>query len=171
MRLVLTGFMGSGKTTVGREVAARLGWPFVDLDEEIEGSTGRSVREIFESSGEAAFRVLEREALHRALAADPLVLAAGGGTLADPENLRAASAGGLVAWLHPAFDTIVRRVGGRGKEDRPMFRDEASALALYRERLPAYAASDVTIEISASESPAEVASRIVLRLRERGCTT
>ena len=171
MRLVLTGFMGSGKTTVGREVAARLGWTFIDLDEQIEQATGSTVREIFESSGELAFRALEREALHRALEFDPLVLAAGGGTLTDPANLRAAAAGAIVAWLHPTFATIVQRVGGRGKEDRPMFRDEESALSLYRQRLPAYATADLTFEIAASESAAEVASRIVHRLRERGCTT
>ena len=170
MRLVLTGFMGSGKTTVGREVARRLGWPFVDLDEQIESRAGSTVREIFESHGEKHFRELERQALGLALELDPLVLAAGGGTLTHPASLEEARAGSVIVWLHPSFATIVRRVGGRGKESRPMFRDEAAALALYRERLAAYSTADLTVDISDGESPSEVASRILIRLQERGCS-
>lgn len=170
MRLVLTGFMGAGKTTVGRRIADLAGWPFLDLDERIEARCGASVREIFARDGESAFRAVEREELGRALEPDPVVVAAGGGTLADPGNLELAQRRALVVWLHPTFETIVRRVGRRGKEDRPLFRDEASALALYRDRLPAYAAADLKLDVEADESAAEVAARLQLRLRERGCS-
>jgi shikimate kinase len=170
MRIVLTGFMGSGKTTVGRELAGRLGWPFVDLDERIEARSGVTVREIFEREGEAAFRSIEREELALALEPEPAVVATGGGTLSFPANLDLARRNGLVVWLHPTFATIVRRVGGRGKEDRPLFRDEESAFALYRERLAAYGGADLTLEIAAEETVPEVVTRLERRLRERGCS-
>jgi shikimate kinase len=170
MRVVLTGFMGSGKTTVGRRLATDLGWAFVDLDERIEARAGASVREIFERGGEGEFRALEREELGRALEPDPVVVATGGGTVAFPANLELARRRGLVVWLNPTFATLVRRVGGRGKEDRPLFRDEESAFALYRERLAAYAGADLKLDVGAEESAAEVAARLRRRLEERGCS-
>jgi shikimate kinase len=171
MRLYLTGFMGAGKTTVGRCLAARLGWPFIDLDEEIEAQAGGSVREIFAHQGEGRFRELEGRALAGSMAADPVVVATGGGTLTFPRNLAAARSAGLVVWLNPEFATLARRIGGRGKEDRPLFRDEAAGLALYRERLPAYALADLKIDIAPDESAEEVAARIALRVAERTCST
>lgn len=170
MRIVLTGFMGAGKTTVGRELANRLAWPFVDLDERIEARAGATVRELFERDGEAAFRSIEREELAGALAADPAVVATGGGTLAFPANLELARQRGLVVWLNPTFATIVRRMGGRGKEDRPLFRDEESAFALYRQRLAAYGGADLKLDVGEEEAAAEVAARLHLRIRERGCS-
>lgn len=171
MRIYLTGFMGAGKTTVGRLLAGRLGWAFLDLDERIEQRAARSVREIFESAGEPEFRRLEREALAATFGADRLVVAAGGGTFADPGVLEAARAGGLVVFLNPPFATLVARIGALGKPDRPLFRDEASALALYRERLPGYRRADLTIDVGAAELPEELVSRILLALPERACTT
>lgn len=171
MRVVLTGFMGAGKTTVGRLLASRLEWPFVDLDQEIEARAGRSIREIFAQDGEAAFRQVERELLVEALSHDPVVLAAGGGTLTFPENLEMTRARAMVVWLSPDFATLARRIGGKGKEDRPLFRDEAGALALYRERLPAYSRSDLRIDVAPEERAEEVAARIALRLKETMCST
>jgi len=171
MRLFLTGFMGAGKTTVGRSLAAQLGWPFVDLDAEIETLAGETVREIFEHSGEDRFRELESHALAVVLRQDPVVLATGGGTLTFPRNLAAARSAGLVIWLNPEFATLARRVGGRGKEDRPLFRDESAVLALYRERLPAYASADLKVDVAPGESAEEVAARIAILVAERTCST
>lgn len=171
MRIFLTGFMGAGKTSVGRRLAARLGWPFVDLDDEIEKRAGESVREIFDHVGEARFRDLESHVLADALRQDPVVVATGGGTLTFPRNLAAARSGGLVVWLNPEFATITRRVGGRGKKDRPLFRDEATVLALYRERLPAYALADLKVDVAPREGAEEVAARVALMVAERTCNT
>ncbi len=173
MRLYLTGFMGAGKTTVGRELARRLGWTFVDLDEEVESRAGMAVREIFARHGEADFRRRERELLAETWSVDPAVVAVGGGTLADPATLESARAHGTVVWLNPSFATLVGRIGPLGKADRPLFRDEAAALDLYRERLRFYRGADLTIDVGATETPAEVVSRIRLELRlpEAACST
>jgi shikimate kinase len=172
MRIFLTGFMGSGKSTVGRRLAALLDVPFADLDQEIELRAGCGVREIFERQGEQVFRRLEIEALQAAVGAPGMeraVIATGGGTTASEIGARIIRGGGLAVWLNPSFATIVRRIGSLGKDDRPLFRQEEQALELYRQRLPAYRRADLTVDIGAEESPEEVAARITLLLRERRC--
>lgn len=163
MRVYLTGFMGAGKTTVGSLLAERLAVPFVDLDGEIERAAGLAVREVFERAGEAAFRRWEGEALRRSFGFEDVVVATGGGTLVVDANREAIRRHGFTAWLHPSFATIVARIG-TGKEDRPLFRTESQALALYRERLPLYRQADLTLEVGAEETAAEVAARLVLGL-------
>lgn len=171
MRIFLTGFMGAGKTTVGRLLAHRLGVPFLDLDEEIEAEAGMSIREIFAAEGEAAFRRRESEALRRLVARPGIVVATGGGTVAQEANARFLHANGLIVWLNPPFDAIARRIGGMGKVDRPLFKDEAQALALYRERLPAYRQADLTVEVGNEDEPEEIAARIALLVASRRCAT
>jgi shikimate kinase len=169
MRIFLTGFMGAGKTTVGRRLAELLGTRFVDLDQQIEERAGETVREIFARHGEPAFRRLELEALEAALGHDEVVVATGGGTMSSEIGARSIGGAGLSVWLNPSFATIVGRIGGLGKGDRPLFRDEAQALALYRDRLPAYRRADLTVDIGPHEAPEEIAARIALLLRERRC--
>jgi shikimate kinase len=171
MRILLTGFMGSGKSTVGRLLAARLDVPFVDLDEDVERRAGMTVREIFERHGEAAFRQMESEALRAIVDVPAVVVALGGGTMAFEGNFRMIQASGLSVWLNPPFATIVRRVGALGKRDRPLFQDEKQALALYRERLPAYRRADLIVDTAPEEGPEEIAARIALRIGERRCAT
>jgi len=162
MRIYLTGFMGCGKTTVGPLLARRLGAPFVDLDREIELRAGMTVREIFARQGEPAFRQMETEALRGTLALPDVVVALGGGTLTFEGNARLVGANGLSVWLNLPFATIAARIGGRGKTDRPLFKDGSQALALYRERLPVYRRSDLTVDIAPEEGPEEIAARIAL---------
>ena len=169
MRIYLTGFMGAGKSSVGRALAARLATTFVDLDEQIVARTGRTIPEIFAAGGEADFRRLEREALEAVIAAPELadaVIATGGGTVAWPGTAERLAASGVTVWLNLPFATIARRIGGRGKRDRPLFRDETQAFALYRERLAAYRRCDLEIAVAPEESPEEVSARVEQRLAE-----
>lgn len=158
--------MGAGKTTVGNRLADNLGLPFFDLDAEIEQLVGMTVREIFETLGEPGFRSLEHESL-RALCQRPrLVAATGGGTLTHSASQELIGRSGLTVWLHPPFSAIVERIGGVGKEDRPLFRDEVQAWHLYRQRLPTYRRCDLRVDVDAGEQAEEVAARIALMIRK-----
>jgi shikimate kinase len=131
--------MGSGKTTVGRRVAARLGRPLRDSDQEVEARTGRTVREIFESDGEAAFRVEEARALGDALDdPEPAVVAAAGGVVLDPGNRERLRGAGTVVWLDGRPEDLARRVSSGGH--RPLLGDDplAALRRLDRERRPLY---------------------------------
>jgi 5-deoxy-5-amino-3-dehydroquinate synthase len=146
---VLIGMMGSGKTTVGRAVAARLGRRFLDSDAEIEARTGRTVAEIWAAEGEAAFRRLESEVLAEALAADePAVVAAAGGVVLDPANRDRLRRAGTVVWLRADPATLARRV--RKGDHRPLL-DSGPAEALARlaaERRDLYAElADVVVDV------------------------
>ena len=165
MRVFLTGFMGSGKTTVGRLLSERLELPFIDLDHEIERHADMTVTEIFRRGGESLFRRLEQDVLASCVAAeDESVLATGGGTLTVERNRRLLADSGVTVWLDPPFSVITERIGGLGKLDRPLFRDEAQALELYRGRLPIYRRSDLRLGIERGETPEEVAARLALLL-------
>ncbi len=111
--------MGSGKTSVGRMVARRLGRAFLDSDEQVEERTGRTVREIFETDGEAAFRRLEADVLAEALARpDPAVVAAAGGVVLDAGNRRRLKDQATVVWLRAEPAVLVTRV--RSGDHRPL---------------------------------------------------
>jgi shikimate kinase len=115
-RLLLIGMMGSGKTTVGRLAANRLGWPHLDSDAEVEAATGRSVPEIFVEAGEPAFRAAETAALVRALDVEPVVVSVAGGAVLDTGNRRLIREAGTVVWLRADVDTLAARVGdGAGR--------------------------------------------------------
>ena len=160
--IYLLGFMGSGKTTVGKLLAQELNWPFIDLDAVIEAGQGQSIREIFENSGEIFFRQLERAALIEAAKTEPAVIALGGGTFAQQGNfdyLR--ETGGATVWLDCSPETL--RLRCEGVDNRPLFRDPASFAQLLLQRLPFYRLAEYRVSTEGRE-PAEVVNQI-LRLR------
>ena len=166
----LAGFMGSGKTTVGRLLAAHTGCRFVDLDERIEQAAGISIREFFERHGEPPFRQLEYETLARVLgeiaeSGGTAVVALGGGTFAQPQNQEALrAAGASVVWLDCPLEELIRRCATM--THRPLFRDETSLRLLYEQRLPSYRLADARVE--STGKPREVIARILeLELFER----
>jgi shikimate kinase len=110
-QVILTGFMATGKTEVGRRLARRLGRPFVDIDGLVEAASGKKVAYIFASEGEARFRQLERAAVAEACLVPEAVVATGGGTLLDAENRRRLAAAGPIVCLGASPEEILRRVG------------------------------------------------------------
>ena len=161
-KIVLVGMMGSGKTTIGRRLARRLGRPFLDSDDAIEEATGRTVREIWETQGEPAFRALERRALREALAEPrPTVVAAAGGVVLDAENRRLLRSAGRVIWLRADPGLLVRRVDAGGH--RPLLEDdpEGTLRRLDRERRWLYReVADEVIDVDRLQ-PDAVVERIV----------
>ena len=157
-RVVLVGFMGSGKTSVGRLLARRLGYGFEDMDRRIEERAGRTIAEIFRDDGEEAFRERERE---DALALSRLrdrVVAAGGGAFTRPETRALLREGALTVWLRCDLDRILARVPADGS--RPLAGNRDIMRALLAEREPFYRMADVAVDAS-SGTPREVADRIV----------
>jgi shikimate dehydrogenase len=146
-KIVLVGFMGAGKTTVGRRLAARLGMDFVDADEAVVTTTGRSVADIFATDGEARFRELEAATIADLLTGFPAVIALGGGALGS-EAVRQALAGHQVLLLDISLAEALARVGGDA--DRPMLaRDDLAQL--YDSRQEAYHAVATAVVASAAE--------------------
>jgi shikimate kinase len=135
--------MGAGKSTVGRGLAKKLGWKFIDLDTEIERREGRSIAEIFREKGEPYFRNVERSCLKDLSASRKSVIALGGGAYMDPENRDVAEKTGLTVWLKVSFSKLVHRVKIDGT--RPKFVDQAQAERLYRIREPLYALAKVHV--------------------------
>src|SRR5512136_2261829 len=109
--IYLVGFMGSGKTSVGRRLAELLGWTFVDLDEEIEKRAGQSIPEIFRLRGEKHFRSLEREELERECRGSNTVIALGGGTFCSTENRETITRTGISVWLDAPIELLSARCG------------------------------------------------------------
>jgi shikimate kinase len=166
-RVVLTGFMGSGKSTVGPMLAERLGWTFIDLDDVIEAEAGASIAELFALHGEPAFRTREHETIARLAATDALVLALGGGAIehATTRSLLIGGPGTLLVHLEVALATTLARCSGT-EHIRPVFADQANLAARYERRLPLYRTAHVSIPVD-TLTPDEVVAAI-LRVARAG---
>jgi shikimate kinase len=155
--------MGCGKTTVGRLLAQRMAWKFVDLDTLIEAAERKTVAEIFSRAGEAAFRRREQELLRRMVEEIPQaggrVVALGGGTFAQPPNLELLQrAQAVTIWLECPIEQLLMRCALIA--NRPLFRDEASFRRLYEERLPFYRQATFTVQTGPGD-PLEVVQQIL----------
>jgi shikimate kinase len=159
--LALAGFMGVGKSTVGRMVCEQLGFEFVDTDERIEREAGRSIREIFADHGEEVFRSMERKLVQSLADREGLVISTGGGLIVDPESLASLQRHALVVCLWASTETIYERV--RHMTHRPLLQTP-DPLARIRELLaarePAYRQADVLIGVE-TRSAREVAQHVV----------
>jgi shikimate kinase len=163
-RLVcLTGFMGTGKSTVARLMARQVGWHYVDLDKQISETTGLNIPEIFERFKEAGFRKLEHDLLKRIVAESvelnkPRIISLGGGTTAQANNvalLRENNA--VLVWLHCPVEELFSRCVRI--TNRPLFKDEESFRKLYAERQPYYELADYRVE--SNIEPLRVVEQIV----------
>lgn len=173
----LTGFMGAGKTAVGRALAGELHWEFKDLDEMVEAAAGKSVAAIFSSGacaadGEREFRRLESDALGELMATERsqppgqggTVVALGGGTLHQPENRETIQrSGARTVFLCAASDVLFERCRG-DKATRPLYSDMDKFSAIYEQRQVVYRESTVTVQ-TAGKSPQQVAAEITQRLQ------
>jgi shikimate kinase len=165
--VALIGFMGAGKTTVGRELALRLGWRFQDLDELIEAREGRTIDQIFREDGEAAFRKIEHAALRQVIESsrDYFVLAVGGGAFINPGAQRCLQEAGIPAvFLDAPISELFRRCEQPGGE-RPLRRTSAQFHELYERRRPEYLKAEICIDTQGKPIAAvaeEIASELNL---------
>jgi len=156
--LYIVGFMGSGKSTVGRALAKHLGWRFADLDEDIEAREQMPIAQIFDERGEEEFRRVEHEALKRRISdiarGVPWVLAVGGGCFAQAKNLELMTNHGLSLWLDAPLEIIRSRVAH--STHRPLARDPEKFEELFHSRRISYEKADYRIEVGPSGSPGAV---------------
>ncbi len=172
--VVLVGFMGAGKTSVGHALARRLGWHFEDLDQRIEASEGRSIEQIFRQSGEVEFRRIEHAALRELLAelgTSSRIVALGGGAFAQASNVSLLQrAGALAVFLDAPVEELYRRCQ-QEKRERPLLRDREQFYSLYELRRQFYANAAQRVDTSGKtvESvAAELSSGLELGERTHG---
>lgn len=159
MNIILCGFMGSGKTVVGGELAKIMGRKFVDTDELIEAQQGVAIKAIFATHGEDYFRDLEFECCKEVAQYKNCVVSTGGGVLTFQRNADALKQGGKIVFLDADFDVICERIGNSAT--RPLFQDREKAKALYDERKSKYlAAADYVINgnMSARKTAMDIAA-------------
>lgn len=163
-RIVLTGFMGAGKTTVGSLLAKRLGYPFVDADLEIEKDAGASIAQLFADHGESWFREVEHQTIRRLLEPESLILALGGGAIEDERTRELLLEAGSVRLVHleASLETVLRRCSGT-EPLRPILRDAANLDARYQKRLPLYRLAHVNVCVD-DYSPARVVDLVLEQL-------
>ncbi|HVS52257.1 MAG TPA: shikimate kinase [Opitutaceae bacterium] len=169
VNLYLVGFMGTGKTTVGRAVAHKLGFALLDSDHEIERLRGRTIPEIFAQEGEPAFRVMEREFVERGHPAERTVVSCGGGLVVQPGMLELLKTKGVVVCLHASIETILERTARH--QHRPLLvteNPEERIRTLFAQREPVYKRSGTVILTDSRPLPDIVAH--VLRAWRRDAT-
>jgi len=160
--IVLIGFMGTGKSTVGKRLAQSLAWDFVDTDYEIGEVTSLSVSEIFRRHGETRFRSEESIVVARLSQQERLVIATGGGTVLNPLNWNALAQNGIVIALHASLEAILARIGH--KNDRPLLKGPREAIEkLWSERQDCYAQADFIVDTS-QKNVDEVVKEILTQL-------
>jgi shikimate kinase len=162
--IVLIGFMGSGKTSVGREIARRLGWEFVDTDELVETTAGRTIPDIFAKEGEPTFRRIESKVVQEVASREHAIIATGGGVVLRPENVAALRANGVLVLLDASPETLFERI--RGETHRPLLQvaDPVGRIReLLAQRQPFYAQADVVVDTT-GRTVSDVADEVLRRI-------
>jgi shikimate kinase len=175
VRIVLVGFMGAGKTTVGKLLAQKLDWTFVDLDDEIVNSHGRTIAQIFEQSGEPGFRAIERSTLQSLITSldapehdrgwswrgkGGIVLGVGGGAFVQPQNAALLREHGFTSvFLDASVDELRLRCADAGAS-RPLYRDENLFRQLYEARRGGYMAADLRVD-TGGKTPEQVVDELL----------
>jgi len=161
--LYLVGFMAAGKTTVGRALADEIGWPFVDIDSEIELLEGKAISQIFAQHGEAAFREMESSVIRTHVdgieKGQPSVMALGGGAFIQSRNWDLLQNNGVTVWLDCPLDTVCRRLGDVDPT-RPLAADRNVLAQLFDDRRPLYARADYRVDAD-TEDTGEIIKRIL----------
>lgn len=166
--IVLTGFMGAGKTTVGELLAARLGWRFIDTDRVVEARAGMTVGEVFQRHGEGAFREMEASVIREAAIGGHLVLALGGGAVerADTREFLAALTGCRVIFLEAPLETLLTRCAAHaGGPIRPVLQDRRNLMERWQARLPWYRQAHLIIATE-KRTPAAVVECVLVALED-----
>lgn len=166
--IFLVGFMGSGKTTVGKLLASQLQVPFVDLDEEIERQHGMTIFEMFKTYGEKYFREIEHEAIrgYAQREAPAAVIALGGGAFAQPNNIDLIQKTGISIWLDVPLEELEKRV--LGSPQRPLAQQPEKFRQLYEQRRPFYAQAHLHIEAQ-GKTPGQIVEEILDWLERGAC--
>ena len=162
--IYLVGFMGSGKSTVGRMLADQIGWRFADIDDDVEAAAKTSITDLFAQQGEEEFRKLESEAIRQRVrkvqAGNPMVLALGGGAFTQQGNIDLLENNGVTIWLDADFPVVKKRVSMA--THRPLARNAERLAQLFQERRENYAKSEYRILIPEDDSRAALEQ--ILRL-------
>jgi shikimate kinase len=159
--IALTGFMGTGKTEVGKALARKLGYAFVDVDSEIEKKRGMTIAGIFSRDGEPAFREIEKEAVREISRGDRLIISTGGGAVLKQENMDNLRKKGVIVCLTASAETIMART--RSSDDRPLLSVQdpyARIQELLAARQPYYEKADIMVDTE-GKSPLEIADEII----------
>jgi shikimate kinase len=151
--IYLVGFMAAGKSTIGRALADELGWPFSDIDSDIEKQQGTTIAEIFTSRGEAVFRELETSAIRQHVncirTGVPRVIALGGGAFVQERNWELLENNGVTIWLDCPFDVVCKRLDG--DQTRPLAVDMTRLAKLFEDRRPLYSRADFHVQVSSDD--------------------
>ncbi|MGH9697029.1 MAG: shikimate kinase [Bryobacteraceae bacterium] len=156
--LYLVGFVASGKTTIGRALAQELGWPFIDIDTEIEAREGRAIAQIFLERGEIRFREVEAEVIRQFAGGSSAVIALGGGAFVQPANRELIESKGVSVWLDCPLEMIRKRLGD--DSTRPLAANRNGLEKLFAERRPLYARANHRIDVDTDDLP-EIVRRVL----------
>ena len=163
--IYLVGFMGSGKSTVGKILAEKLNMKFVDIDKLIEEKEGMKIKDIFEQKGESYFRELERKQIEAIVNQEGLVVSTGGGLGANLNNMNLMKKNGDVVWLDVSLNTVLDRL--KNDQDRPLLKQPTEKIKqLFEERKNVYRLANIRINAD-KKTPSQIVEEILTKIKRR----